>query len=431
LKPHSSPIPNPQRVLLKTVTCQKYSNFTVQYINGLIFASKNIEINGKLNLNQRSPLLEDDKLKIAVIGCGYWGPNLIRNFSQLHQVDKLYCCDLDSKKRERVKALFPYVEVMEDYKELLAMPDLDGAVIATPVYNHYPLAKKFLEQGKHVLVEKPLTHSLESSLDLIKTAEEQNRILMVGHTFEYTAAVNKIKEIVESGELGKVLYVNCTRVNLGLFQKDINVVWDLAPHDISIILYVLGEFPVSVSCQGRAHFKSEIEDVAITTLNFKSGLIAFIHNSWLDPKKIRKTTIVGTRKMLVYDDLESQEKIKIYDKGLEIPPYYDTYAEFHFAYRSGDIYSPRVDEYEPLRKQCDTFLECIKKEINPPSDGDNGLRVVAILEASSKSLKRGGKEVPMRLPKEKQAIQTKGNGYLTFSKILLKNKKDTPLRVLR
>ncbi len=370
------------------------------------------------------------KMKIAVIGCGYWGPNLVRNFSQLNKVDELFCCDLDPRKLDRLKNLYPSVKRIQDYKEFLKMPDLDGVVIATPVYSHYPLAKEFLEQGKHVMVEKPLTHSSESSLDLIKTAEEKKRILMVGHTFEYEAAVNKIKEIVECGELGKILYVSCTRVNLGLFQKDINVVWDLAPHDISIILYVLGQFPVSVNCQGKAHYKPEIEDVATTTLNFNNGLIAFIHNSWLDPKKIRQTTIVGTRKMLVYDDLELQEKIKIYDKGLEIPPYYDTFAEFHFSYRSGDVYCPRIDEYEPLRKQCDIFLECIKKEINPPSDGDNGLRVVAILEASSNSLKRAGKEVPLRLPKEKKAIQTNGNGYPVFSKIPLKNEILTPLRAL-
>ena len=369
-------------------------------------------------------------MKIAVLGCGYWGPNLIRNFYQLNKVDELFCCDPDPKRLERVKNLIPSVRAIQDYKELLEMRDLDGVVIATPVNSHYPLAKVFLEHGKHVLVEKPLTHSQESSLELIKVAEEKKRILMVGHTFEYTAAVNKIKEIVESGELGKILYVSCTRVNLGLFQNDINVVWDLAPHDISIILYVLGEFPVSVNCKGKAHFKSDLEDVAITTLNFKNGLIAFIHNSWLDPKKIRKTTIVGTRKMLVYDDIEVQEKIKIYDKGLEIPPYYDTFAEFHFSYRSGDTYSPRIDEYEPLRKQCDTFLECIKKEIRPPSDGYNGLRVVSILEAASKSLKRAGKETPLRLPKEKKNVHLNGNGYPVFLKVPLKNKTETSLRVL-
>ncbi len=369
-------------------------------------------------------------MKIAVIGCGYWGPNLVRNFSQLNKVDELYCCDLDSKKLDRVTNLFPSVKGVRDYKELVKMPDLDGVVIATPVYSHFPLAKEFLEQGKHVLVEKPLTHSLKTSMELIKVAEEKNRILMVGHTLEYTAAVNKIKEIVASGELGKILYVRCTRVNLGLFQNDINVVWDLAPHDISIILYVLGEFPGSVNCQGKAHFKSELEDVATTTLNFKNGLIAFIHNSWLDPKKIRKITLVGTRKMLVYDDIEVQEKIKIYDKGLEIPPYYDTFAEFHFSYRSGDTYSPRIDEYEPLRKECDIFLECIKKEICPPTDGYTGLRVVAILEASSKSLKQAGRKVTLRLPKEEKSFQLKGKGYPDFSKVPLENKILTPLKAL-
>jgi predicted dehydrogenase len=356
-------------------------------------------------------------MKIGVVGCGYWGPNLVRNLIQLHKVEELYCCDLDTKKLERMQNLFPAIKTFRDYKELLKIQDLDGAVIATPVNSHYPLAKEFLEQGVHVMVEKPLTHSLETSAKLLKLAEEKKRILMVGHTFEYTAAVNKIKEIVESGELGKVLYVSCTRVNLGLFQNDINVVWDLAPHDISIILYVLQEYPVSVNCQGKAHFKQDLEDVATTTLNFDNGLIAFIHNSWLDPKKIRKTTIVGTRKMLVYDDLKTQEKIKIYDKGLEIPPYYDTFAEFHFSYRSGDMYSPQIEEYEPLRKQCDTFVECIRKEVNPHSDGNNGLRVVAILEAASRSLKQAGRKVRLRLPKGKGNGKASGKVYPIFNKM--------------
>ena len=371
-------------------------------------------------------------MKIAVLGCGYWGPNLVRNFSQLNKVDELYCCDPDTEKLDRVKHLFPSVMGIQDYKELMKMPDLDGVAIATPVHSHYPLAKEFLEQGKHVLVEKPLTHSQESSLKLIKMAEEKKRVLMVGHTLEYTAAVNKIKEIIESGELGKILYVNCTRVNLGLFQNDINVVWDLAPHDISILLYVLDEFPVSLNCQGKAHFKSEFEDVATTTLNFKNGLIAFIHNSWLDPKKIRQITIVGTRKMLVYDDIAVHEKIKIYDKGLEIPPYYDTFAEFNFSYRAGDTYSPMIEEYEPLRKQCNTFLECIKKETPPPSDGNNGLRVVAILEAASKSLKQASRQIPVCLPQENKVIRSNanGNGNSIYSKVSGKNKMDLSLRVL-
>ncbi len=186
------------------------------------------------------------------------------------------------------------------------------------------------------------------------------------------------------------------RVNLGLFQPDINVVWDLAPHDISIILYITGEVPVSLNTQGKAHFRPDIEDVATTTLNFRNGIIAFIHNSWLDPNKIRRTTVVGTRKMLVYDDIENQEKIKIYDKGVEVPPYYDTFADFQFSYRYGDIYSPRIEEYEPLKKQCEHFLDCIRDGRTPHTDGYNGLRVVSILEATSKSLKQGGKAVPVQ-----------------------------------
>jgi len=352
-------------------------------------------------------------MKIAVIGCGYWGPNLVRNFIQSNKVDGIVCCDIDPKRLERMRTLYPSVEVLTDYKELLEREDLDAVAIATPVKTHHPIAKDFLLHGKHVLVEKPFTHSYETALELIKLAEEKKLILMVDHTFEYTAAVNKIKTIIENGELGKILYISCIRVNLGLFQPDINVVWDLAPHDISTILYITGEFPSSVNCQGKAHFHAGIEDVATTTLNFKNGVIAFIHSSWLDPNKIRRTTIVGSRRMLVYDDIEPQEKIKIYDKGVEVPPYYDTYADFHFSYRYGDIYSPRIEDYEPLRKECDHFIECVKRRIPPLTDGYSGLRVVSILEAASKSLKQSGKAVQIQGLKElSKKSRNNGNGYL-------------------
>jgi predicted dehydrogenase len=352
-------------------------------------------------------------MKLAVIGCGYWGPNLIRNFVQSNKIQELICCDLDPKRLERMKNLYPSVEVLSDYKELLQRPDLDAVAIATPVKTHHPIAKDFLSNGKHVFIEKPLTHSYETALELVKLAEEKQKVLMVGHTFEYTAAVNKIREIVASGELGKILYISCTRVNLGLFQPDINVVWDLAPHDISIILYLMGEVPVSVNSQGKAHFNHGIEDVATTTLNFRNGLIAFIHNSWLDPNKIRRTTIVGTRKMLVYDDIESQEKIKIFDKGVEVPPYYDTYAEFQFSYRYGDIHSPRIEDYEPLKKECEHFITCIEKGMCPLSDGYSGLRVVSILEAANKSLKLQGKAVSIPgLKALSKKSKNNGNGFL-------------------
>jgi len=315
-----------------------------------------------------------------------------------------------------MKSLYPSVEVLLDYKKLLQMSDLDGVAIATPVKTHHPIAKEFLAQGKHVFVEKPLTHSHETALELARLAEEKQRVLMVGHTFEYTAAVNKVKEIIASGELGKILYISCTRVNLGLFQPDINVVWDLAPHDISIILYLMGEVPVSVNSQGKAHFNHEIEDVATTTLNFKNGLIAFIHNSWLDPNKIRRTTIVGSRKMLVYDDIEAQEKIKIFDKGVEVPPHYDTFADFQYSYRYGDIHSPRIEDYEPLKKVCDHFIECIKKGRTPLSDGYSGLRVVSILEAANKSIKLNGKAVSIQgLKILNKKSKNNGNGFLLAS----------------
>jgi predicted dehydrogenase len=352
-------------------------------------------------------------MKLAVIGCGYWGPNLVRNFIQSNRVKELICCDMDPKRLDRMKGLYPMVEVLSDYKKLLDMPELDAVAIATPVKTHHPIAKEFLLQGKHVFIEKPLTHSYETAWELIKLAKEQQKTLMVGHTFEYTAAVNKVKEIIQSGELGRVLYISCIRVNLGLFQPDINVVWDLAPHDVSIILYLMGEVPVSVNSQGKAHFNHEIEDVATTTLNFKNGLIAFIHNSWLDPNKIRRTTIVGTRKMLVYDDIESQEKIKIFDKGVEVPPYYDTFADFQYSYRYGDIHSPRIEDYEPLKKVCDHFLTCIQKEICPQSDGYSGLRVVSILEAACKSLKLSGRPIPIQgLKLTDRKSKNNGNGFV-------------------
>jgi predicted dehydrogenase len=355
-------------------------------------------------------------MKLAVIGCGYWGPNLVRNFVQSNKVKELICCDLDQKRLDRMKNLYPSVKVLSDYKELLRNPDLDAVAIATPVKTHHPIAKDFLLNGKHVFIEKPLTHSHETALELVKLAEENKKVLMAGHTFEYTAAVNKVKEIIQSGELGKVLYISCIRVNLGLFQPDINVVWDLAPHDISIILYLMGEVPVSVNSQGKAHFNHEIEDVATTTLNFKNGLIAFIHNSWLDPNKIRRTTIVGSRKMLVYDDIEPQEKIKIYDKGVEVPPYYDTFADFQYSYRYGDIHSPRIEDYEPLKKECEHFITCIQKGMCPLSDGYSGLRVVSILEAACKSLKLSGKAIPIQgLKALNRKSKNNGNGFLLAS----------------
>jgi predicted dehydrogenase len=344
-------------------------------------------------------------INIGVIGCGYWGPNHIRNFHALSNCNMLVCCDKDTARLEHMKSLYPAIETTTETEDLFRDDRLNAIVIATPVFSHYELAKTSLESGKHVLVEKPMTDSVETSLSLIRLADEMNRVLMVGHTFEYTAAVNKVKEIMDSGELGEPLYVSSTRRNLGLFQPDINVSWDLAPHDISIITYLLGEIPVSVNCQGKSHYKKDIEDVATMTLNYANGVIAFIHSSWLDPNKVRKTTIVGSKKMLLYNDVETQEKIKIYDKGVDAPPHYDTYADFQFSYRYGDIHSPRLEDYEPLKRQSQHFLRCIENGLAPKSDGYSGLRVVSILEAASQSLKKEGKAIPVFYERENHVIQ--------------------------
>lgn len=302
------------------------------------------------------------------------------------------CCDKDEARLNRMRALYPSVQTTTNYLDLI-QSDLDAVIIATPVSTHFPLAQKALASGKHVFIEKPITRSSAECLALIELAEKNQLTLMVGHTFEYTAAVNKIKEIVDSGEIGEVMYVSSSRVNLGLIQSDINVIWDLAPHDISIISFVLNKFPTSVNASGRSNFVEGIEEVATTSLNFNDGTIAFIHNSWLHPNKIRNMVFVGTKKMLLYDDISQNEKIKIFDKGVDRPDYYDTFGEFYFSYRYGDIYIPRVEEYEALSVETKHFIDCIQTGKKPRSDGYSGLNVVQVLEAADASLRRKGIEV--------------------------------------
>ncbi len=278
---------------------------------------------------------------------------------------------------------------VSDFDRLLDDPDIEGMVIATPVGTHYRLARKALESHKSVLVEKPLAMSLAEASQLVRVGREVGRVLMVGHTFLYSSPVRKIREIVDSGELGDILYISSTRANLGLFQHDVNVTWDLATHDISIVLAIMQRMPEAVSCQGQSHYNSRIEDVALMTLHFPRNVIAFVHVSWLDPNKIRRTTVVGSRKMLVYDDTAPQEKIRIYDRGVNVQRYYDTYGEFHFSYRYGDICIPRLEESEPLQTECQHFVDCICNRATPLTDGLNGLQVVAVLEAANASMRRG------------------------------------------
>lgn len=329
-------------------------------------------------------------INIAVIGCGYWGPNLIRNFNSISDCKVKLVCDINLERLTYVKKIYPQIETTTEFDNVVNDREIDAIVIATPVRLHFELARKSLMGGKYTFIEKPMASSTAQCRELIDLAEEKNLTLMVGHTFIYSLPVQKIKEIVDSDEIGEVYYINSQRLNLGLYQKDINVAWDLATHDISIILYILEQVPRSVSCQGKANISPDIEDVTNMTINFANGGFVTILSSWLDPNKVRKITFVGSKKMLIYDDTEPLEKIKIYDKRVEIPPYYDTFAEFQYSYHYGDIYSPYLKQIEPLKVECQHFLDCIKTGAKPDSSGQEGLRVVQILEASTKSLKRYG-----------------------------------------
>lgn len=334
-----------------------------------------------------------EKINVAVVGCGYWGPNLVRNFRPLPDCRLTKLCDTDSGRLRHMKALYPEVETTTGLEDIVHNPEIDAVAIATPVRFHFEMGKACLEAGKHVFIEKPMAMSAAESRELNTLANGKGLTLMVGHTFIYSPPVRKIREIIRSGDLGDILYISSRRLNLGLFQKDINVAWDLAPHDISIILYVLDEVPVSVNCQGKAHFTQGIEDVTNMTLHLSQGGFSTIQSSWLDPNKVREMTFVGSRKMLLYDDLAPNEKIKIYDKHVEIPPHYDTFAEFHYAYHYGDMYSPYLKQFEPLKMECQHFLDCIRTGDEPESSGLKGLRVVQVLEAASRSLRSGGREI--------------------------------------
>jgi predicted dehydrogenase len=333
---------------------------------------------------------------VGVIGCGYWGPNWVRNFSQLTGSRVVGVADKDPGRLQHMGQLYPTIRLWDDHRALLADPGIDAVVIALPVGLHHPVAMDALRAGKHVLVEKPMAASSEQCREMIAEAEARSLTLMVGHTFEYTAAVRKIKQLIGEGLIGDLYYVNSQRLNLGLFQRDVNVIWDLAPHDISILLHLRdGELPRGVQAMGKAHINPRIEDVATLSLDFADGLIAFLQCSWLDPKKVRQITFVGSRRMLVYDDIEPTEKIWIYDRGVETPPHYDTFDEFSYAYRYGDITIPRIGGSEPLRVEAEHFLASIADGTKPLSDGASGLRVVQVLEAASASLRSGGSRIAL------------------------------------
>lgn len=346
-----------------------------------------------------------ERIRVGVIGLGYWGPNLARNIHALPNCQLRSVCDLDSNRLDHIHALYPEAKIERDFDALATDPDLDAIVIATPVRTHFALAKACLLAGKHVLIEKPLASNTSECDELIAIARQNRRILMTSHTFLYSPAIRKIKEIIESGDIGDIRYICARRLNLGIFQKDINVAWDLAPHDLSIILHILGEDPASLNCQGSAHITPGIEDVTAMSLQFPGGCSAIIHSSWLDPRKVREMTIVGSQRMVLYDDVATQEKIKIFDARVERPPHYDTFAEFHYAYHHGDMYVPFIQQEEPLKNECKHFIGCIISGDQPLTSGDDGANVVRLLEASSQSLSQNGAPVtiaPRPEPKEQE-----------------------------
>lgn len=329
-------------------------------------------------------------MKVAVIGAGYWGPNLIRNFYAADEVDAVVACDLDEDRLAKMRKSFHGIETASDYTQIIERPDIDIVVIATPVSTHHEIAKKALTAGKHVFIEKPMTATAAEAEELIDLAENKNLKLFVDHTFIYTGAVRKMKEIITSGRLGDIYYFDSVRINLGLFQHDVNVIWDLAPHDLSIADFLLEKKPLAVSAVGSCHVGNGLEDIAYLTLSYENNLIAHFHVNWLAPVKIRKTLIGGTKSMIVYDDTEASEKIKVYDKGIDVTTregVYDTLVQ----YRTGDMLSPKLDQTEALAAGTRHFIDCILNNKSPLTDGHAGLNVVRVLEASGESIKNGGR----------------------------------------
>jgi predicted dehydrogenase len=336
-----------------------------------------------------------EPLKVGVIGCGYWGPNLVRTFLEIPNVRVHAVADRDPVRLEQVQARHPQIaHFPTDHRRLFEL-DLDAVVISTPPETHYGLAKECLEDGLDVLVEKPLTTDVARARKLVELAAARDRILMVGHIGAYNPAVRALKEIVDGGELGEIRYVDSVRAGLGLFHPSLNVVWDLAPHDVAILLYVLGDAPVSVSTTGLACVQGSIEDVAYMALVFDSGVMAHARMSWLDPYKTRRITIVGSEKMVVYDDLESHEKIKVYDKRVDAIRRTDTFGDFQFAYHYGSVVSPYIHFDEPLKLECMHFVDSVLGHTQPLTDGWNGLQVVQVIEAAQRSLQSGGAQVSL------------------------------------
>ncbi len=332
-------------------------------------------------------------INVAVIGYGYWGPNLLRNFADCPRASVVAVSDFRERRLEAVSRRYPAVSTSTDAKQVINDAGVDAVAIATPVESHYELALEALRAGKHVLVEKPMTQSAEQARKLLQEAEKSGTVLMVDHTFVYTGAVRKIRELVDAGELGEIYYYDSSRINLGLFQHDVDVVWDLAVHDFAILDYIFDEHPVAVAAHGISHVQGRPENLAYVTVFFASGAVAHINVNWLAPVKLRRTLIGGSNKMIVYDDLEPDEKIKIYDKGITTSADPGDIYRMRIGYRVGDVWSPQLDRTEALKREVDHFIDCIENGTPIKTGGEMGLRVVEMLEAATTSMRDGGRRV--------------------------------------
>ncbi|GAA4469608.1 Gfo/Idh/MocA family oxidoreductase [Nibrella saemangeumensis] len=332
-------------------------------------------------------------IKVGLVGYGYWGINLLRNFMNAKNCTVKTVCDPRPDRLEVAKRSYPTVDLTRAYDDLLKDPEIDAIILATPVFSHYPLAKQALLAGKHVLVEKPFTASVAHAEELIELAEQRGLVIMVDHTFLYTGSVQKIKALCEAGEIGKLQYFDSTRINLGLFQSDVNVIWDLAPHDISILFHLISRQPVSLTATGKAHAINKIENIAYLTLHFDSDFIAHFTCSWISPLKVRRILIGGDRKMVLYDDVEPTEKVKIYDTTYKVDTSEQEKYKMMVDYRTGDIFIPKVAQKEALAEMAADFVSSILDNKKPMVDGHKGLEVVRVLEAAETSIKQNGKEI--------------------------------------
>lgn len=341
----------------------------------------------------KADLFESSTIRMGVIGYGYWGPQIVRNFSGVDGCKVVSVSDKRPDALRRLRQAHPGVEVTPDAEAILTSPSIDAVAVVTPVWTHFELAKAALENGKHVFVEKPFTSTVAQAEELIELAERKNRLIMVDHTFLFTGAVAKIRQLIDDGALGELYYYDSTRVNLGLFQHDVNVIWDLAPHDLSIMDYLIRQDPEAIVATGEKHLNGH-EDVAYITIYFKQSVIAHINVNWLSPVKVRTTLIGGEKRMLLWNDLEADEKVKVYDKGVSVKNGESVY-QLLISYRSGDMWAPKVEQTEALKKESSYFIDCIARGEKPFNDGVAGLRVVRMLEAANRSLKERGKEMPL------------------------------------